>query len=189
VRSARATEGLLAAQLEPRLIEVRPRPSAPPDVERARFGESYELTDVQVGDLVIQVLAKGAPEHIAALGSVPVRNVGLGLAQIVGIALDDPGSTLSTDPPKGFHPHWRTSKPFVPSGETARVSFWFAKPENTFERSALEDFVTRVSNRTYLLVRVIYSRRPESGRELYTTFVIHHGDDGWQIGDSEFSDL
>ncbi len=189
VRSAGATEGLLEAQLASRLIDVQPLPAAPPDPERPHFGESYELTDVRVGEVVIEGPEDGRPEEIAALGSVPVRNVGPGLAQIVGVALDPPDSWLSGKPPEGFRPNWRSSKRFVPSGETARVSFWFPKPEYQHDSSALEDFATRVSNGDYLLVRVIYARRPESGRELHTTFVIFPEGAGWRVGDCEFSDL
>jgi hypothetical protein len=110
-RAAEATEGLLAAQLQPRIIDVPSPDVSPPDEDRPRYIGGYQPSSgtPSVGHLVVT--------YDSGVGycSVPIRNVGPGLARLRDIVLEITSTEL-------LHVNWYVSKRFVPSGEQTRIS-------------------------------------------------------------------
>jgi hypothetical protein len=124
VRSAKATEGLLATQLAPRLINMVSADGALMDPEPPADSERRPI-QTMIGHLVVTA----SNEHERCFCSVPVRNVGAGLARIRSARIEVRLRGAIAPWVSTTLQSWSTPKRFLPSGEGTRINFEVAPPE------------------------------------------------------------
>jgi hypothetical protein len=184
VRSARATEGLLATQLAPRLVNAE-RPDdalADPDSAANAFGGGVK-PPARTGQVVVDV------DDNETLGfcSVPVRNVGAGLARIRSVQVEVRLRGAIAPRVHTTIDVWTASKRFLPSGETTRINFTIQQQLDEEVVRALP-YAVRIGGGVAMIVR--YSAA-ESETEIGATFSLGRPDrvGDWRVLNVFHSDL
>lgn len=118
-RTARAAEAQLEAQVRPLLIDVTPREGPR---EATEFLDGHTLSsECTVGRVLVSLVDS------TAYLSIPLRNVGTGLAEVRGVELlSGPGGFAGSTP-----------KPNVPPGEEVRFNFVLPREEWLEDHSEL----------------------------------------------------
>jgi hypothetical protein len=179
-RSARATEGILAAQLTPRLIDVERLQGAGRDPDPPEVYRQDVAPTTRVGEVVILRTAEG---H--ALCSVPIRNVGAGLAYIRDVVLSI-RLRGAIAPWIDANMVWNVSKRFVPVGEATRISV-VINNRDTESLDAFEYMTTTMHGG--ILLKVRYSVDKADGPTLETRFSLAQPHGNWMVADRWFEDV
>jgi hypothetical protein len=178
-RSARATEGLLATQLTPRLIDVESVSTGPDDPDRP-VGLGGQL--VQPAPKVGEVVVTTSRDNAVGFCSVPVRNVGAGLARIRSAQVQVRLRGAIAPRVSTTIESWMASKRFLPGGESTRINFLIQEEEVA---GALP-YTFKLGGGVTLLVH--YSAEG-SRHEMIATFALSYRDGQWRVGQVFQSDL
>jgi hypothetical protein len=168
-RSAQAAEGLLAAQLQPQIVDVPWHQDLGHDPDPPRYPGGFKTALPGRSQLVVAV------DNGIGFLSVPIRNVGPGLAKIRGVLFYVQEADVTH---AEFEP---STSLFIPSGERTRVSL-LLRPGHpslaAFERALEVGFE--------IVLRVLYSAAT-SDDELETTLIISRSDEEWRVTDLDFA--
>jgi hypothetical protein len=169
VRSAQATEGLLSAQLLPQIVDVPWQDlERADDVDRPRYPGSLQTALPRRAQLVVAV------DQGVGFFSVPIRNVGPGLAQIRGVLFYVQDANVT-------HADFDVSTSlFIPSGEQTRISV-VLRPGHP----SLEAFANAIRVGFEIVVRVHYSAAGNDA-QLETTLIASCSEDHWRVQDLAF---